>query len=303
MSTPFRLVAFAALLSAVFAAAALAGDRIDWTPRTDGDSSSAHGEPGEGEHMMAAAPASKAGALPGLAISQDGLTLALDRTRIARDRQEQFGFRILGRDGAPVRAFDVEHTRRMHMIVVRRDATGFQHLHPTLGRDGTWRVALRLPEAGSYRVFADFATNGVKHTLGADLEVDGTYSPRPLPAPATSATVDGYRVTLDSGAAPAGREHELRFSVTRGGRPVDVEPYLGARGHLVALREGDLAFLHVHPDADSPSFMTEFPSAGRYRLFLQFRDAGRIHTAAFTVLERPEADRRGQNAGPDAPRR
>jgi hypothetical protein len=28
--------------------------------------------------------------------------------------------------------------------------------------------------------------------------------------------------------------------------------------------------------------MTEFPSEGRYRLFLQFRDGGEIHTAAFT---------------------
>ena len=61
-----------------------------------------------------------------------------------------------------------------------------------------------------------------------------------------------------------------------------MEPYLGARGHLVALREGDLAFLHVHPDADRLRFTAEFPSAGRYRLFLQFKAGGRVHTAAFT---------------------
>ena len=50
----------------------------------------------------------------------------------------------------------------------------------------------------------------------------------------------------------------------------------------MALREGDLAFLHVHPDGDDVAFATEFPSAGRYRLFLQFRHGGRVHTAAFT---------------------
>ena len=82
--------------------------------------------------------------------------------------------------------------------------------------------------------------------------------------------------------AKAGREAELDFEVTRDGKPVDVQPYLGARGHLVALREGDLAFLHVHPDEDRLSFMAEFPSAARYRLFLQFKTNGRIHTAAFT---------------------
>ncbi len=59
--------------------------------------------------------------------------------------------------------------------------------------------------------------------------------------------------------------------------------YLGAKGHLVALREGDLAFLHVHPDANRLRFEATFPTPGRYRLFLQFKTTdGRVHTAAFT---------------------
>jgi hypothetical protein len=80
----------------------------------------------------------------------------------------------------------------------------------------------------------------------------------------------------------------------REGEPVAVEPYLGAGGHLVTLRDGDLAYLHVHPSGhgagehnDAPAgepiaFTTEFPSDGRYRLFLQFKHEGRVHTAAFT---------------------
>jgi hypothetical protein len=70
--------------------------------------------------------------------------------------------------------------------------------------------------------------------------------------------------------------------VTRGGAPVKVDDYLGAKGHLVALRSGDLAFLHVHPDAERLRFASTFPSAGRYRLFLQFKVDNRVHTAAFT---------------------
>ena len=70
--------------------------------------------------------------------------------------------------------------------------------------------------------------------------------------------------------------------MTRDGRPVKLDKYLGAKGHLVALREGDLAFLHVHPDERSLRFEATFPSAGRYRLFLQFQVDGRVHTAAFT---------------------
>ena len=45
----------------------------------------------------------------------------------------------------------------------------------------------------------------------------------------------------------------------------------------------DLAFLHVHPDENRLQFMATFPTAGTYRLFLQFKTAdGRLHTAAFT---------------------
>ena len=64
------------------------------------------------------------------------------------------------------------------------------------------------------------------------------------------------------------------------------ERYLGAGGHLVALREGDMAFLHVHPTGDGPSFAATFPTPGRYRLVLQFRHDGRVRTVAFTQVVR-----------------
>jgi hypothetical protein len=170
----------------------------------------------------------------------------------------------------------------MHFIVVRRDMTGFQHLHPTRAADGNWSVPLTLPDAGTYRVFADFSTAGRPQTLADDISVDGSVRSTRLPAPVTSVEVDGLRVSLTEGPSTAGAESQLRFTITRHGDPVKVEPYLGAQGHLVALRQGDLAFLHVHPDENSLRFMAEFPTAGRYRLFLQFKTAGRVHTAAFT---------------------
>jgi len=87
----------------------------------------------------------------------------------------------------------------------------------------------------------------------------------------------------------------LRATVSRNGQPVTaLEPYLGAYGHLVALREGDLAYLHVHPEGAEPAagslsgpdieFMTSAPTSGRYLLFLDFQVAGQVHTAEF-VLE------------------
>jgi hypothetical protein len=139
-----------------------------------------------------------------------------------------------------------------------------------------------LRDAGSYRVFADFSVAGKPHTLADDVTVDGAVRSHALPKPVKEVRVDGLRVRLSEGATTAGAESELAFDVTRNGKPVAVEDYLGAKGHLVALREGDLAFLHVHPDERSLRFMATFPSVGRYRLFLQFKTDGRLHTAAFT---------------------
>ena len=57
----------------------------------------------------------------------------------------------------------------------------------------------------------------------------------------------------------------------------------------MALREGDLAFLHVHPEDQAGvagpeiAFQVTFPSEGRYRLFLQFAHAGGVRTTGFTV--------------------
>ena len=275
MNPVLKLAAFALVLVLVFGAAAFAGDAIG--PDRGGDK---RAEPHATGHSTGeTAPAT----VRGLAVSDAGLTLALERTGFELGRRGELRFSILGAGGTPVRDFEVEHEKRMHLIVVRRDGRGFQHLHPTLDAAGTWSVPLTLPEAGAYRVFADFKHDGEARTLAADLTVGGTAHYRPLPEPTVTADAGhGYEVRLDAGGVRAGREVGLDFSVTRDGRAVETEPYLGARGHLVALREGDLAFLHVHPDEDALAFMAEFPSAGRYRLYLQFKHEGRVHTAAFT---------------------
>jgi hypothetical protein len=175
----------------------------------------------------------------------------------------------------------------MHLILARRDLTGFQHLHPRQRADGAWETRVTLREPGSYRLFADFARGGEPHTLASDLRVDGPADLRSLPAPAPVARTDGgYAVELEASAARPGGEADLRFTITRRGAPVATEPYLGAGGHLVALREGDLAFLHVHPTNEAGgseiAFASTFPTEGRYRLFLQFRHEGEVRTAAFT---------------------
>ncbi|MFE5793739.1 hypothetical protein ACFQ8C_14355 [Streptomyces sp. NPDC056503] len=311
MNTGVRITAFAAALAATFGTAYGVGKGVgpvdgpakaehgDHATATPAPTASAGGHEGHEEADPSAAPAT-AGLPGGLQVSDGGYTLALE-TPTPPVGRSTLTFSIRDATGKKVTAFATEHDKELHFIVASRDLTVFRHLHPEKAADGTWTVEADLPAAGGYKAFADFkpAAKGAKAlTLGVDLGVPGAYAPEPLPAAAPTATVDGYQVRL-GGTLDPGKAGELRLTVSKDGEPVtDLEPYLGAYGHLVALRQGDLAYLHVHPNEGGPgpdvSFTATAPSPGTYRLFLDFRHEGEVRTAAFTV-------KAGAPATPPAP--
>lgn len=239
-----------------------------------------------------------AGAPGGLLVTQDGYTLDL-ATTIAEPGGIDFRFRILGPDGTAVTEFDPIHDRELHLIVARRELTGFWHVHPVREADGTWAIRLDLPEAGAYRVFTDIAPRALGRTitLGADLAIAGHYAPQPVPSVARATEVDGYEVTVDGELRAEG--DLLTLTVRKNGEPVtDLQPYLAAFGHLVILRAGDLAYVHVHPNGEpgdgiTPSgpeitFHTAVPGPGTYRLFLDFKHNDIVRTSAFTLTTTPQ---------------
>jgi hypothetical protein len=227
----------------------------------------------------------------GTSASAGGYTFVPAVTDLSAGDPGTFRFHIQGPDGRAVTRFAIVHDRPLHLIVVRHDLTGFQHLHPTMAPDGTWSVPLTLPAPGTYRAYADFSAldakgNTVAVVLGVDLTVPGTASAGPLPSPSTVDTVDGLTVSY-VGTPKAGVTEPLLFSIKAGGRPVAPEPYLGAYGHLVVLRPSDLGYLHVHPEPELTDGATKFwlaaPGTGDFRMYLDFQVAGVVHTAAFTI--------------------
>ena len=163
--------------------------------------------------------------------------------------------------------------------------------------DGTWTVTTPPLQPGSYRVYADFVPAGAEGiTLAADLDVPGTRPATEPRQPSDGANVEGFDVRFD-GELVAGTESELTLTVSRDGQPVtDLEPYLGALGHLVAIRDGDLAYLHVHPldeteGAGGPQvrFAVEVPTAGRYGLFFDFSHGGVVAAHRLTCWRRRDA--------------
>lgn len=284
MRTSIKISGYGVGVAAVFTAALGLGNLAgpSETPASR-DSGMEHGD-------THAAPAVAHEPPGGLQVSQDGYRLVPVSSTLSTERPASFAFQVLGPDGHPVTRYTPTHEKDLHLIVVRRDLSGFQHIHPTLAANGTWSIPLRAAAPGQYRVFADFrpADRDEGLTLGVDVPAPGDYRPVPLPAPARTTTVDGYTVTLAGDLVP-GASAKLTLRVSKAGTPVtDLQPYLGAYGHLVALREGDLAYLHVHPGDDGAAgpeitFHAEVPTAGTYRLYLDFRHGGTVHTAEFTA--------------------
>lgn len=280
MNAAAKLGAFVAGLAVLFAAAFGVGAAVGPVAGAAG-AGGAHGSTGP---------------LPGLTSSRDGVTLVPQQLTATAGTPGSYRFTILGPDGRALTEYDETHERDLHLVVVRRDLTGFQHLHPTRATDGSWSVPLTPTAPGAYRVLADLTPRGAARvTLGVDLAVAGPVTPRPLPAAARTTSVDGYDIALDvpgDGSTPgsalvAGREQRLTFTVTRDGRPADLEPHLGAAAHLVVLRAGDLAYLHPHADGTRSGGTVRIdvtaPSVGAYRAYLEFKVAAAVHRAELTL--------------------
>ncbi|PVG83234.1 hypothetical protein DDE18_08010 [Nocardioides gansuensis] len=318
MSVSVKLIGFLVALAAVFGGAVGIGRAVGPVDSPTADHGGMEGmDEMEGMEGMDMSESGAASIPKGLLVSQDGYSFRLDQTTVTPGTAVPVSFTIEDPDGNPVTEYDVEHEEDLHLIAVRRDFSGFQHVHPEMASDGTWTTELDLTP-GAWRLFADFKATGAEAlTLGNDLFVPGKLQPaEPPTADSTTATVDDYTVTLE-GDLTAGAEAKLTLNVTRDGEPVtDLEPYLGAYGHLVALRAGDLAYLHVHPEGTPGDgetepgpdvvFFANVPSPDRYHLFLDFKHEGVVRTAAFTVTgsadtaTSPDDESDGEHADDDA---
>jgi hypothetical protein len=252
-----RVALFVAGLAGIFLAALALGSVADVGARTLAS------EDAHSEEMTAPA---------GLAVEQDGYRLAHERATYVAGRAAPYVFRIIGPDGETVRDFEIEHERRLHLVVAGRAPNApFLHLHPKQRADGSWTVPLELPSAGSYRVYADFTTGGGRRTLAIDVAAAGR------PEAAVGWWDSSYVVKLQE------RGDRLVFDISGDRGAVETEPYLGAGGHLVVLREGDMAYIHAHAEEDELAFEVPFPSEGRYRLYVQFKVAGNVETVHLEV--------------------
>ncbi|MCK0175918.1 MULTISPECIES: heavy metal-binding domain-containing protein [Mycobacteriaceae] len=299
MNAAGRLAAFGAGLAVAFTAAYVTAAAV--VPDTAVTAPQHVGAKPSADHSAPTAPASPISPLsadpPGLSLAQDGYTLSAVRAPGAPNDRATLSFTIAGPSGTPLLDYATVHDKQLHLIIVRSDGQHFAHVHPVLDQaTGTWSTPWTWKAAGTYRVFADFQpaqASSAKLTLTRTVDVAGEFAPAPPLTTRTSDEIAGYTVELD-GVLTAGVSKQLTAKITRDDVPVTtLQPYLGAYGHLVALREGDMAYLHVHPEGAEPvvgrtggpsvSFAATAPTAGRYLLYLDFNVDDTVHTATFVI--------------------
>jgi hypothetical protein len=257
----------------------------------------------DAETQVAAGHSHAGGAMVSMAVG-DGTQVsevgyALDGLQV-REQPDGIGevrFRIDDSDGNPVTDYVEELTKELHLYVVNDDLTVFRHLHPTRANDGTWTAPFDVPDAGGYRVVTEFVAlddggNGDHVVLGRPLALP--------PGDPGDLLADDHVVDVTVSQAPTTGPNGLLRLVVRdaAGQPVELGTYLGSYSHVTGFHTGTGAMVHLHPldapdvteDGSELTFHADIAQPGDYRLFVQVRVDGFLHTVPVELTVAPSPD-------------
>jgi len=206
-----------------------------------------------------------------------------------------------------VRNFEVVHEKRYHLFVVSRDMEVFEHIHPEQQADGRWAIDVTLPKPGYYQFLSDFLPSGgspqfigrtlVTNGFTGDLESQAAHLQPDTILTKTVGSLTAF-VQFEPSILVAGQYGHLSFTLTDAvtHQPVtDLQPYLGAFGHMLILSEDMRDYVHSHPFESPENDITKgfggpnvtfegyMPRAGRYRAWSQFLRKGEVVTVPFTL--------------------
>jgi len=187
---------------------------------------------------------------------------------------------------------DMEHEKKIHLILVDEGLSWFDHIHPEYQPDGSYMVDETFPHGGNYILFADYKPSGSTHQIEKIvLTVTGEPSAeKPNSAIRNTSESQPFVVTLkpDEGKFAAGKPIHFDGVFTKDKKPFDVnnlQNYLGAKGHMVAIHTEVKEYIHLHPEVENDilHFHTTFDKAGTYRVWLQFMADNKLHTTDFLI--------------------
>lgn len=196
-------------------------------------------------------------------------------------------FALRDRRGGEVTDFEWVHGAYLHVVMVTPDLTRFEHVHPEIADDGTWRVT--APDNAEWHVVFESTPAGSASPVIVASHFDGEPATAALPTRSSTArvsTADGTELVVDLRTTDSG----MQFTVTTAeGSPAQgLEAYLEQPAHLVAFRVDDLSYVHLHPTSDIGDPVITYdgalPTGTTYRLFLQFAVDGEVLTVPYTFV-------------------
>ncbi len=215
--------------------------------------------------------------------------------------------KVIGKDSEAV-ALDLQHEKKIHLIVVSDDLSYFEHIHPDYQADGSYQIKVlgkgqgysngpgknetKFEKGGDYFLFADYKPTGGSHQVEkVPVKIAGTAkAPARFTTDKLSGTSGNYSVTLNAtgGKLVTGTQLHIAGTVLKDGKEIDattLENYLGAKAHMVVISMDEKEYLHVHPDVVNGKFdlNTTFKKPGIYRGWIQFQSEGKVHTIDFTM--------------------
>ncbi len=219
-----------------------------------------------------------------------GTRVVLTNTSLKTGNQT-ISFQLFGKDGHAFGSNDlsVTHEKKMHFIVVSDDFKEYLHLHPEF-KDGLWTVNATLKGDTVYQAYVDISpTEETPQVLRVPLTVGTAQNRSKVTQNDSTFAVGPITASMKSGDLVAGHENDITFTLTKSGKAITPEMYLGALGHVVALNHSDADnFVHAHPVTHEGSdndihFAINFPTTGTYTFFAQFQVDGKVATYPFSV--------------------
>lgn len=218
------------------------------------------------------------------------LTLTTDPAMIEAGQPVRLELRLTDAHGATMTKFETVHEKKVHLIMVREDLDVFAHLHPELHGDGLFGITVEFPVPGTYFLHADFTPEeGQASTARAELRVEGQPPTAPALEPHVPGRVQTSELLADISLLEASDAYQVGFSLMGlDETPItDLEPYLGAMGHLVVLSADGQNYVHAHPLASSQTaevaFEVHFPGPGIYKGWGEFQRGGAVMTVPFVT--------------------
>lgn len=214
------------------------------------------------------------------------------------------------KDNSILQPLQIVHEKPMHLIMVSQELDWFSHEHPEAQKDGSYRLEFTFPKAGNFVLYSDITPTGDRNQVfPLAIQVQGEKPKETTPMTWKDNTnavrkVGDYGVSLTLSPQPKSSVPiTFEFLITKQGKKVqDLEPYLGAMGHLVILSDDTTQYLHAHPPGHhhehgvethpvkkgpvekAVKFVTSFPRPGFYKAWMQFSHKGKVETADFTIL-------------------